>query len=93
MSEVAGQNGNVLFLVCKPCQQSGAKDFGVKLAGRAQRSWYTHMVPPKQFDAWLHSHAKCGGRTKPDHFQLGYLQDQNADQSEIEAAVKLAVVK
>jgi hypothetical protein len=93
MSELAGQNGNVIFLVCKPCQQTGEKDFGVKLAGRSQRSWYTHMVPSKQFDNWLHQHARCGGRTNPDHFQLGYLQVQNADQADIETAVKLAVVQ
>lgn len=86
-------NGNVLFLVCKPCQEKGEADFGVKLAGRTQRSYYASMVPPKQFNNWLNQHAKCGGRTNPDHFHLGYLQTQNSDQSELEAAVKMAIVQ
>lgn len=86
-------NGNVLFLVCKPCQEANAADFGVKLAGRSQRSYYQAMVPTKQLNNWLTQHAKCGGRTNPDHFNLGYLQPQNADQSELEAAVKLAFVQ
>ena len=86
-------NGNVLFLVCKPCQEKGEADFGVKLAGRTQRGYYAGLVPPKQFNNWLRQHAKCGGRTNPDHFNLGYLQAQNGDQSELEAAVKLVVAK
>lgn len=86
-------NGNVLFLVCKPCQEKGEADFGVKLAGRTHRGYYASMVPPKQFNNWLIQHAKCGSRTNPDHFNLGYLHTQNSDQSELEAAVKLAIVQ
>lgn len=93
MSELAGKNGNVIFLVCKPCQQAGEEDFGVKICGRTQRSYYAAMVPNKQLDNWLRQHSKCGGRTNPDHFHLGYLQAQNADQSELEAAVKLAIAQ
>lgn len=86
-------NGNTLFLVCKPCQEKGENDFGVKLAGRSQRSYYVNIVPTKEFNAWLAKHSRCGGRTNPDHFNLGYLQTPNADQSELQAAVKLAIVQ
>ncbi len=83
--------GNILFLVCGPCQQKDEPDFGVKMAGRTQRGFYAAMVPEKQFTNWLQKHSKCGGRTHPDHFKLGYLSPQDHDQSELEAAVKLAV--
>jgi hypothetical protein len=86
-------NGNVLFLVCKPCQEAGESDFGVKIAGRTQRGYYGALVPPNQLNNWFSQHSKCAGRTHPDHFNLGYLQPQNADQSELEAAVHLAVVQ
>lgn len=85
--------GNILFLVCKPCEMQKNTDFGVKIAGRTQRSYYEHMAPIAQFDAWLRKHAKCGGRTNPDHFQLGYLSAHNHDQNELEAAVKMALVQ
>ena len=85
--------GNVIFLVCDPCQKAGEQDFGAKIAGRTQRGYYAAMIPGKQLNNWLAKHAKCGGRTNPDHFRLGYNQVQNADQSELEAAVKLAVVR
>lgn len=84
--------GNILFLVCGPCRQKDEADFGVTIAGRTERGYYAAMVPEKQFNNWLSKHAKCGGRTNPDHFKLGYLSLQNHDQSELEAAVKLAVV-
>ena len=83
--------GNILFLICRPCEQAKQPDFGVKLAGRTQRGYYSHLVPSKQLDNWLMQHRQCGGRTGPDHFQLGYLAPHNHDQSELAAAVKLAV--
>ena len=85
--------GNILFLVCTPCEKAGAKDFGVKLAGRTQRSWYEHMVPGKQLDAWFHKHSKCGGRCNPDHFVLAHSFTRNHDQDSLKAAVKLAMVQ
>lgn len=85
--------GNLMILVCKPCQQAGEKDFGVKLAVRSRIGWYEHLVPSKQFDNWLAHHAKCGGRTNPDHFGLGYSFGLDHDQSALEASVKLAVVQ
>lgn len=84
--------GNIIFLVCDPCQKANEADFGAKIAGRTQRGYYATMIPGKQMNNWLAKHAKCGGRTNPDHFRLGYQQAQNADQSELEAAVKLAVI-
>lgn len=86
------ENGNFIFLICKPCEQAGENDFGVKLAVRSQIGWYEHLVPPKQFDNWLTQHSKCGGRTNPDHFGLAYLKPHNHDQADLKAAVKLAVV-
>lgn len=85
--------GNILFLVCRPCEQANKSDYGVKLAGRTQRGYYEHLVPIKQFDAWLMKHRQCGGRTNPDHFCLAMSFQANHDQSELEAAVKLAVVQ
>ena len=82
----------MLFLVCKPCEQAQQSDFGVKIAGRTHRGYYEHMAPSKQLDAWLMKHRACGGRTSPDHFQLGLLSPANHDQKDLETAVKLAVV-
>lgn len=88
------QNGNILFLVCKPCEEANEPDFGVKLAGRSQIGWYEHMVPTKQFDAWLNKHRNCAGRGKPDHFVLAHAQAQNHDQAALEAReVKKAVIR
>lgn len=84
--------GNILFLVCKPCEEAKSTDFGVKLAERSTRGWYEHLVPTKQLDAWLQIHSRCGGRTGPDHFCLAHLHPRNHDQDQLEAAVKLALV-
>lgn len=84
--------GNVLFLVCKPCEAAKEPDFGVKLAGRTKISWYASLVPNKQFDRWLEKHRNCGGRGNPDHFVLAHQFERNADQATLEAAVKLAMV-
>jgi hypothetical protein len=84
-------DGNILFLVCQPCEQANKADFGVKLAGRVKRGYYEHLVPTKQFDAWLGKHSKCGGRTNPDHFVLAHSYNRNHDQKDLEAAVKIAL--
>lgn len=86
--------GNILFLVCKPCEEAKEADFGVKLAGRTQIGWYEHLVPTKQFDAWLNKHRRCGGRGKPDHFVLAHSFTPNHDQAELEVReVKQAVIR
>jgi hypothetical protein len=87
------EKGNILFLVCKPCEQANEKDFGVKLAGRTQISWYEHLVPTKQLDAWFQKHRKCGGRTDPDHFVLAHSYPRNHDQDVLKATVHQAVVQ
>lgn len=84
--------GNDIYLVCEPCQKANENDFGVKLAGRTQRSWYSHVVPNKHFDQWLEKHRNCGGRGNPDHFVLAHRFGRNHDQTTLEAAVKLALV-
>jgi hypothetical protein len=87
--------GNILFLVCRPCEQAEEKDFGVKLCGRTRIGYYEHLVPERQFDAWLMKHRKCGGRDKPDHFVLAHSYIPNHDQQEIKPipkAVKLSLV-
>ena len=83
-------SGNSLFLICQPCAQAKAEDYGVKLASRTQVSWYIHEAPPKQLDAWLYQHRNCAGRGHPDHFQLGLLAERDYDQ-QIDEAVKAAV--
>lgn len=83
--------GNVLFLVCQPCEQARNADFGVKLAERSRVGFYDPLVPPKDFAKWLMKHSKCGGRTNPDHFQLGHLYERNADQHDLKAVVRDAV--
>lgn len=86
--------GNILFLVCKPCEEAKEADFGVKLAGRTQIGWYEHMVPGKQLDVWLNKHRNCAGRGKPDHFVLAHSYIPNHDQAEIEVRqVKQAVIR
>ena len=75
-------SGNALYLVCQPCEQANQDDFGVKLAQRSTIGWYEHEVPPKQFDAWLAKHKRCGGRGNPDHFILAHVQPRNHDQLE-----------
>lgn len=86
--------GNILFLVCKSCEEAHERDFGVKLAGRSQIGWYEHMVPDKQLDAWLNQHRNCAGRGKPDHFVLAHSYPPNHDQAELETRqVKQAVIR
>jgi hypothetical protein len=85
-------NGNVLFLVCRPCEQAQQPDYGVKLAGRTRIGFYDPLVPPKPLAAWLMKHAKCGGRTNPDHFMLAHQFERNHDQKGLEATVHEAVV-
>lgn len=84
--------GNILFLVCQPCEQAGEADFGVKLAGRTRIGYYDPMVPPKPLATWFMKHAKCGGRTNPDHYVLAHMFDRNADQQSLKAVVHDAVV-
>lgn len=85
--------GNALFLICQPCQETDEPDYGVKLAARTERSWYAHEVPGKQLDQWLEKHRHCAGRGKPDHFVLGHRFNRNHDQDALAPAVKLAMVK
>lgn len=92
MTELKPQ-GNILFLICSPCEQASEQDFGIKLAGRTQRGYYEHMIPTKQFDTWLMQHRACGGRTGPDHFKLAMRFQPNHDQADLETAVKLALVE
>lgn len=84
--------GNVLFLVCTPCEKAKEPDFGVKIAGRTRIGFYDPMVPSKQLASWFMKHAKCGGRTNPDHFQLGHMFERDHDQSSLKAVVHDAVV-
>jgi len=84
--------GNILFLVCQPCEQAKEKDFGVKLAGRTRIGYYDPMVPPKQLAAWFMKHAKCGGRTNPDHYVLAHSFPRDHDQTSLKAVVHDAVV-
>lgn len=88
------QKGNILFLVCKPCEEAKEADFGVKLAGRTQIGWYAHLVPGKQLDAWLSKHRNCAGRGKPDHFVLAHSFTPNYDQADLEVReIKKAVIR
>lgn len=84
--------GNILFLVCQACEKTNEPDFGVKLAERSRIGFYDPIVPPKDFAKWLMKHARCGGRTNPDHFQLAHLFERNADQHDLKAVVHEAVV-
>ena len=84
-------NGNIIFLVCLPCEKANKPDFGVKLAGRLERGFYEHLVPQKQLDNWFAMHSKCGGRGNPDHYVLAHSYNRNHDQDKIKAVVKLAV--
>lgn len=84
--------GNILFLVCQACEKANQPDFGVKLAERSRIGYYDPLVPPKEFGKWLMKHAKCGGRTNPDHFQLAHLFERNSDQRDLKAVVRDAVV-
>jgi hypothetical protein len=85
--------GNVLFLICSPCEQANEKDFGIKLAARSHRGYYEHQIPSKQMDGWLMLHRACAGRTGPDHFKLALRFEANHDQANLETAVKLALVQ
>lgn len=85
--------GNVLFLICQPCEKAGEADFGVKLAARTKISWYGHLVPLKQFDKWLEKHRNCAGRGHPDHFMLAHQFERDHDQEALQGAVKLALVQ
>lgn len=83
--------GNILFLVCQACEKANEPDFGVKLAGRTRIGYYDPMVPPKELAKWFMKHAKCGGRTNPDHYQLAHLLARNHDQESLKAAVHTAL--
>ena len=87
------RQGNLLYVVCQPCEKANETDFGIKLAVRSRIGWYEQMAPMKALNAWFAKHAKCGGRCNPDHFMLGHGFERNHDQSALEAAVKLAVVQ
>lgn len=84
--------GNILFLVCTPCEQGGEKDFGVKLAVRSHIGYYEPLVPSKDLAKWFMKHAKCAGRTNPDHYQLAHLFERDHDQDSLKAVVHAAVV-
>jgi hypothetical protein len=85
--------GNVLFLICSPCEQANEPDFGIKLAARTQRGYYEHQIPAKQMDAWLMQHRACAGRTSPDHFKLAMRFQPDHDQKDLQTSVKLALVE
>lgn len=72
--------GNILFLVCDPCEKSGEKDFGIKLGERSRIGFYQPLTPESHMRGWMMKHSKCGGPTKPDHFRLGYRWGLNHDQ-------------
>jgi hypothetical protein len=80
--------GNYMVLVCKPCQQAGEDDFGLKLAVRTKLGYYEAFAPIKEADKWYAHHRKCGKRGEPDHFALGYSHGQNHDQRELESTVR-----
>jgi hypothetical protein len=84
--------GNILFLVCKPCEEANQPDFGVKLAARTRIGYYDPMVPPKELAKWFMKHAKCAGRTSPDHYQLAHMFERDHDQQSLKAVVHDAVV-
>ena len=73
-------DGQIMFLICNSCEQSGEKDFGIKLYGRSRIGWFTALAPQNQVEQWLMKHAKCGGRGKPDHFSLGLSFPRDHDQ-------------
>ena len=84
-------DGNIMFVVCLPCQQAHEKDFGLKLAGRTRRSWYGLLAPVKTIEGWFQKHSKCGGRTGPDHFALAHSYERNYDQTDLKASVQEAL--
>ncbi len=84
--------GNLIFVVCKPCEEKNEPDFGAKLAVRSQRGWYEQMIPTRQLNAWFEQHRNCGGRGHPDHFVMALGFEKDHDQKALEQAVKLAVV-
>jgi hypothetical protein len=85
--------GNVLFVVCTPCEQKHEEDYGVKIAIRSRVGFYEPHTPANEQAKWFAKHAKCGGRANPDHFQLAHLFARNADQEAVPEAVKLALVQ
>ena len=84
MSEVnVNSAGNILFLVCRPCEQAKEHDFGFKLATRGILGAYDVFGPgiaTKNLQAWLRKHSACSGKGKPDHFALAHAFQPNADQ-------------
>lgn len=70
--------GNALYLVCRPCQETGEKDFGIRLGARPLTGFYQTEAPTKQVNSWLWKHRMCGGDL--DHFRLGMLHPDNHDQ-------------
>ena len=82
MSEVnVNSAGNILFLVCSPCEKAKEKDFGVKIGGRTRIGWYEPIVPDGQLAKWFAKHSRCGGRANPDHFVLAHSYTRNHDQT------------
>lgn len=76
-------SGNSLYLICEPCSKANTKDFGFKLAERGIIGAYEVFGPAKatsNFSNWLKNHRHCAGKTHPDHFKLGHLNQPNADQ-------------
>jgi len=86
-------NGNILFVVCTPCEKQKLPDYGVKIAIRSRVGFYEPHTPHNEQSKWFTKHAKCGGRANPDHFQLAHLFPRNADQEAVDTAVKLALVQ
>lgn len=87
-------DGQIMFLVCAPCEAAGEKDFGVKLYGRSRIGWYQALAPQNQVEQWLMKHAKCGGKGKPDHWRLGFSYPLNHDQPKpkpVQAAIERAL--
>lgn len=76
-------SGNILFLVCGPCEKANKPDFGFKLAKREIIGHYDVFGPAlatKNLQAWLGKHAGCAGKGHPDHFALAHLSKMNSDQ-------------
>jgi len=93
MSEpVPNPGGNALFLVCSPCFNAGKPDHGVRLASRTLVGYYDADAPHKTLNGWFQKHAKCGGRTEPDHFRLGHVFQPNHDMDRIKKP-ELSVVE
>ena len=80
--------GNILFIVCQPCQEANEADFGIKVAGRTNIGWYAQEAPTKVLNAWFGKHRNCAGRGHPDHFVLAHMSERDHDQDRIKATVQ-----